>query len=104
VLLSTTFVPYDQAVLIPLILGFLAVARVTQFLVDDRLALGYRQWAIRKSGTEGMLTYLVHCPWCTSIWVSLALMPPILIWPRLWLFVPYAVLAASYFTGRLHEE
>lgn len=102
---SSTFVPYDQAVLLlPLILGILAVARVTQFLVADRLALGYRQWAVRRSGTEGKLTYLVHCPWCTSIWVALVLMPPIILWPSTWLYVPYAVLAASYVTGRLHEE
>lgn len=59
--------PFWAAVL----LGFGAVARVTRFITADALAEPFRDWVQLKSGDEGKLTYLVSCPWCTSIWVAL---------------------------------
>jgi hypothetical protein len=58
-----------------LILAVLAVARVTRLLTEDRLALAYRRWVTRRYGEESLRAYLAHCPWCTSIYVALPVMP-----------------------------
>jgi len=48
--------------LISLVLGFLAVARITWFLVEDRLSLKYRAWVTRKWGEQSLASYFVYCP------------------------------------------
>jgi hypothetical protein len=91
-------------VLITLALGFLATARVTQFLVNDRLALAWRRWTIDKFGDDSEIAYMVHCTWCTSIWVALIVMPIALWVPFHIMVAPLGILAASYITGRLDKE
>lgn len=88
---------------IRLVLGFLAVARVTQFLVNDRLSLSWRRWAITKFGENGLMAYLVHCSWCTSIYVATLVMPLVLLLPFQWALIPAAILAASYVTGYMDK-
>jgi len=48
----------------------LATARGTKLIVDDYITEPFRKFVIRKFGEESKLTYLVHCPYCTSIWVG----------------------------------
>lgn len=52
------------------LLGFLIVARATRFLNSDYLAGGIRAWVSTRWG-EGRLYYLITCPWCASIYLSL---------------------------------
>lgn len=48
----------------------LASARVTRLIVTDKITNPFRQSIVKKSGTEGWWTYLVHCPFCMSVWVT----------------------------------
>lgn len=48
----------------------LATARGTKLVVDDYITEPFRKLFIRRFGEESKLTYLVHCPYCTSIWVG----------------------------------
>lgn len=57
----------------PLILLILALAvtRASQVIVDDKISEPIRMAAIRRFGEEGLLTYLVHCLMCVSVWVGM---------------------------------
>lgn len=94
-------------------LGVLATARITRFITVDKLAQPMRGWVVRKLGPDSQLVYLLHCPWCMSIWVAAAVTIPawfladmpdtlgITSWwgvPALWLAV--AQLAALTLTDR----
>lgn len=89
-----------------LVLVTLAVARLTRLITVDTLTLPFRRWVIDKTGENSGFSYLVHCSWCTSIWVSFLgaivwalLMLPMQQW---WLAAPTA-LAMSYVTGLLSQ-
>lgn len=84
-----------------LLIAVLAVARVTRLLVEDRIAVGLRQWVVRRWGEDGKMAYLFHCPWCMSIWVGLVTMPPAAIFPNRWVVAVLAVPAASMVAGLL---
>jgi hypothetical protein len=56
-----------------LILLALAVAEVTWLVVDAAITTPVRRWVTNRFGVEGKLTYLVHCPGCTAVWVSVPL-------------------------------
>lgn len=88
-------------IVLALIVGVLAVARITRLLTEDRLTIGYRRWVVKRTGEDSMLSYLVHCPWCMSLWVALPVMPLVALLPPLWTIVPLAPLAASLVTGLL---
>jgi len=90
--------------LISLVLGFLAVARITWFLVEDRLSLKYRAWVTRKWGEQSLASYFVYCPWCTSVWVSLLVMPWAILFPNKWVVAVLAVPAASLVTSMIAEK
>lgn len=85
--------------IISLIVGVLAVARVTRLLVEDRIASGYRRWVVNKWGPQSMPTYLAHCSWCTSIWVAALIMPWAVLAPTTLTVALLAIPAASYVTG-----
>jgi hypothetical protein len=87
--------------LISLVLGVLAVARVTRLIVEDRVLVGLRQWVIRRWGEDSKPAYLILCPWCMSIWVSLPIMPVAVLFPNRWVVAALAILAASMVTGLL---
>lgn len=94
--------PYAMCVLIlSLIVATLAVARITRLLVEDELLVGYRRWVIRNFGEDGKMSYLAHCPWCTSIWVGAPVMPVATLWPNRWVIAALAIPAASMLTGLL---
>lgn len=39
-------------------------------MVTDKITNPIRQAIVKKSGAEGWWTYLVHCPFCTSVWIT----------------------------------
>ncbi len=78
----------------------LAVARVTRIITTDKIGLPFRRWVVNRNGAEGWWTYLVHCPYCTSVWVAV---PGAAYWMAMvalpswtWLWYPPAVLAMAY--------
>jgi hypothetical protein len=84
---------------ISLVLGALAVTRVTRLLVDDRLTLRYRVWVRTKWGEDSLPAYFVDCPWCTSIWVSALVMPGAVLYPNQWVIAALAIPAMSMVAG-----
>lgn len=82
----------------------LAVARITRLLVEDRLMAGYRRWMVRRFGEDSLSTYLAHCPWCTSIYVALVVMPPAVLWPGRWTLAVLSVPAASMLAGLMLDR
>lgn len=93
-------------VLIALVLITLTVARLTRFIKGDQLTLGFRRWVVKRYGEDSKRAYLVHCSWCTSMWVALPggvawafTMLPLRHW---WLALP-AALAMSYVAGLLSQ-
>jgi hypothetical protein len=87
-----------------LVVAALAVARITLLLVDDQITVGYRRWVIKRWGEESMPSYLVHCPWCTSVWVAAPIMPAAVIWPNVWVIAAFAIPAASLVTGLILDR
>lgn len=89
---------------VSLIVGVLAVARVTRLLVEDKLAVGYRQWVVKKWGAQSLAAYLAHCVWCTSIWVAIPVMPVATLFPNVWVISVLAIPAASMICGLLLDR
>jgi hypothetical protein len=89
--------------ILSLVVATLAVARLTRLLTEDRLALAYRRWMVRKYGEESLLAYMAHCPWCTSFWIALPIMPVAVAWPTWYTVAVFAPFAASMLTGMLLE-
>jgi peptidoglycan/LPS O-acetylase OafA/YrhL len=87
-----------------LVVAALAVTRITLLLVDDQITNGYRRWVIKRWGEESLPSYLVHCPWCTSIWVAAPIMPAAAIWPNIWVIAAFAIPAASLVTGLILDR
>ncbi|WNM68766.1 membrane protein [Gordonia phage Soos] len=100
--------------IIALVIVTLAAARVTRFLTVDKLAEPYRLWVASKfpppenSSEQRRITYLVFCPWCTGIWISIP--AAIIVWFAAveqatsipgWLAVPAIWLAMAQVTGLL---
>lgn len=88
---------------ISLAVAALAVARITRFFVDDYLTNGYRRWVVQKWGEDSKMSYLVHCPWCTSIWIALPIMPAATLWPNQWVIAALSIPAASMLAGLLNK-
>jgi Protein of unknown function (DUF1360) len=75
----------------------LATARVTRLVVSDQIAAPLRRKVIAKSGTDGWFSYLIHCPFCVSPWLStLAGAYWIAFNDLSWWLYPPAVFAMSY--------
>jgi hypothetical protein len=84
----------------------LAVARLTRLVTLDQITLFLRRWIVNKWGEESLISYLVHCSWCSSIWIALPasvgwafLLLPLHLW---WLALP-SWLAMSYVAGLLSQ-
>lgn len=86
-----------------LVLGALATARGTRFIVHDYLSKPFQRWVIRRFGEESKPAYLVTCEACSSIWVGFVvslITTTFLVYgagqsPWLWLVAPLQVLAYS---------
>lgn len=89
-------------IVVSLVVAALAVARITRLLVEDFLTVGYRRWVVTRWGPESKMSYLVHCPWCTSIWIALPVMPVAVLFPNVWVIAVLAIPAASHVAGLLN--
>ena len=87
-----------------MVIGFLAVARVTRLLVEDQLTNRYRLWVVKRWGEASWQSYLAHCPWCTSIWIGAAIMPVAVLLPNIWVVAAFSIPAASMVTGLLVDR
>lgn len=75
------------------VLGSFAVFRAAYFVTNDKLSESSRDWLIlklvqapegglRKTGVRAKLAYLIGCPFCVGIWLSLALVCVLAgVWP-----------------------
>ena|SRR5688572_11827279 len=81
--------------IVSLVVGMLAVARLTRLLVDDEITIGIRRWAIKRFGEDSKTAYFIHCPWCTSIWIGLLIMPPAVLLVAGWSLATVTVAALS---------
>lgn len=93
-------------VLASLVLITAAVARLTRLVTTDQITLSFRRWVLNKWGDDSKLGYLVHCSWCTSLWIAF---PAAIAWAftmlplqHWWLALP-AALAMSYVAGLLSQ-
>lgn len=75
----------------------LASARLTQLVYWDKITFPLRMWIIKKFGEEHWITYLVHCPFCVSVWTSFGFTAPA-IWllGLSWWWLAPGALAMSY--------
>lgn len=53
----------------------MAVVRVTRVITTDQIALPVRRFVLKHSGDQGWFSYLIHCKYCTSVWVAAAAAP-----------------------------
>lgn len=84
-----------------LIVGALAVARLTRLVVSDKLTVKIRQRVVRRWGPDSKASVLIHCPWCVSVWISLPVMPVAALFPNKWVIAVLAIPAAAYVVGFL---
>jgi hypothetical protein len=91
-------------IVVSLVVAVLAVARITRFLTEDFLAVGYRRWVVNRWGEDSKMSYLVHCPWCTSIWVAIPVMPIAALFPNVWVIAAFSIPAASMVSGLLSSS
>jgi hypothetical protein len=89
-------------IVVSLVVAALAVARIARLLTEDFLTVGYRRWVVTRWGPESKMSYLVHCPWCTSIWIALPIMPVAVLFPNVWVIATLAIPAASHVAGLLN--
>jgi hypothetical protein len=65
--------PLDRP--LPVLVGALAVARLTRLVIEDEITSPLRdritQWADgADDATSASVRYLLTCPWCVSIWTA----------------------------------
>jgi hypothetical protein len=93
--------------IILLVLGILATARLTRLFVSDRLTAPFRRYVVQKWGEGSLQSYFVHCPWCMSMWWgALVMLPTMLLtyffsWLGIWFIAALSVPVASHITGLL---
>jgi len=80
-----------------------AVARVTRLITRDRFPFGpVRDWALTRYGEHGWLPELLHCPWCTGVWISLPGALSAYFWhDQLWWQLAAGFLALSFLASAL---
>lgn len=93
-----------SVLVVSLIVGALAVARITRLLVEDKIMVGYRQWVTQKWGPDSWPAYFAHCPWCTSYWVAIPIMVTATLFPYPWVIAIFAPWAASMVAGCLLDR
>ena len=91
-------------IVVSLVVAALAVARITRLLTEDFLTVGYRRWVVTRWGPESKMSYWVHCPWCTSVWIAAPVMPVAVLFPNVWVIAAFAIPAASHVAGLLNTS
>lgn len=97
-----------------LVTAYLAVARITRLLTEDRITVPLRRWIVNKWGENSMTAYLAHCPWCVSMYVATIIMPITWIvidvldsqfpWWLTLIAAAMSIPAASHVAGMLNRE
>lgn len=83
-------------IVLGLIILALATARGTTLIVSDYITEPFRTAVQRRFGDDSKVTYLVNCPYCTSIWVGgVAAVFACLILPISWWWLLPLLLALS---------
>lgn len=78
----------------------LAVARLTRLITRDKLTEPIRQAIAERLEDGSQLTYLVHCTWCSSIWIAFASAPAAITLTGVsWWLLPILALAGSQLVG-----
>lgn len=84
------------------LLGFLAVARLTHVVTTDYVFDRPRAWIQAKAPDS--VAYLVTCPWCLSIHFGAGVAAAVYAWHgHWWVQIPLIGLGASYFTGYFEQ-
>jgi hypothetical protein len=76
----------------------LATYRATKLVIDDEITAEIREKVLEKLGDHPKLSYLLHCPWCVSIWLAGGLVILDKVSPEIG-DLTQKVLAASAITG-----
>lgn len=88
-----------------LALILLATARLTRLVTGDQITERPRVWLTLKLEGHPQLQYLLHCPWCASMYVGAVVAGAWWAWgDTMWLMMVYAALSASYATGFLASK
>jgi hypothetical protein len=61
------------SLLVVVLAGLLACARLTRLITTDQITQPLRAAVVRRAGPASPWAYLIHCRWCTSMWVA----PPV---------------------------
>jgi len=88
---------------VSLVLVTLASARITRLIVSDTITAPARAWVVGKLGADSRLVYLVHCSWCSSIYVGAGVASTTVFGPG-WVQWIWLALTASYVTGWLDSR
>lgn len=84
------------------LLTVLAVARVTRLITSDRITQAPRDAFVSRLDPEGLMAYLVFCPWCVSVYTGAAGAAAWWAWGDTLLFTAAVLaLAASHVAGIL---
>lgn len=63
------------AFIVVILITALAAARLARIITTDRIGHKPRAAALKKYGPNHWLPYLLHCPYCVTIWTAAALTP-----------------------------
>lgn len=84
------------------VLAVLAVYRATLLVVADEITRRPRDWLLRRLGVDHAVSYLITCPWCSSLHLSILVVWTGLLWSETtWWQLGAGALAASGVTGIL---
>jgi uncharacterized membrane protein len=87
-----------------LVLAIGSVARITRMITTDRIFERARDWLLDRINPHGMITYMLSCPWCISIYVgSVGAVVMYRYGGEPCVTVPAIALTASYITGWLES-
>lgn len=79
-------------------LALLATARLTRLVTRDAITDPPRAWITKHARPS--VTYLVHCPWCVSIYLGAGVAVATYNWPRSWpVQIGLLALAGSHAAG-----
>ncbi|SCF78877.1 hypothetical protein GA0115259_1025513 [Streptomyces sp. MnatMP-M17] len=85
-----------------LVLAALATARLTRLITVDRITEAPRNWVIRQLPRESLLSYLLVCSWCSSVYAGAGVGAAWWAWgAERWFVAVCAALAFSHITGWL---
>lgn len=93
---------------VTLIIAALATYRITRLITTDRLTEAPRHWIIRRLPAESLVSYLLVCNWCSSVYAGAAVAGAWWAWGDTVAYtavtVALALSAAAGFLTRLESE